>query len=106
MIEFYRENLLLISRVLLSRLTRPNTVEANIIQNHLLDQSSEPYINLERTLGRFVGCFLDCDDSVCFIRPCLVTFCWLSLLLSSFPCTGSRAHSMSTSWWSFLSLSL
>lgn len=66
MIEFYRENLLLISRVLLSRLTRPNTLEANIIQNHLLDQSSEPYINLEKTLGRFVGCFLDCDDSVCF----------------------------------------
>lgn len=66
MIPIYRDNLLLLSRVLLSRLTRPNTVETNIIDEHLREASSEPIIHLERVFGRFVGCFLSSDNSACF----------------------------------------
>lgn len=66
MLPIYRKDLLLLSRILLSRLTRPNTVEINIIQDHLLESGQDRDINIERTFGRFVGCFYWCRDSICF----------------------------------------
>lgn len=65
MAQFCREDLLLLSRVLLSRLTRPNTVEINIIQDHLVEPPLESNINIERIFGRFVGCFSN-SSTVCF----------------------------------------
>lgn len=67
MLPIYRDQLLVLSRVLLSRLTRPNLVEVNIIDNHLKQSLDDLTLNIERTIGRFVGCFyVTPEQSCCF----------------------------------------
>lgn len=67
MLQIHRDQLLVLSRVLLSRLTRPNLVEVNIIEDYLKYDSTELSINIKSTFGRFVGCFyVTTDQSCCF----------------------------------------
>lgn len=64
---FCRQELHLASKVLLSRLTRPKTVEIDILFEHLIDPSSDISVNIERSIGRSIGCFsVTSDDTACF----------------------------------------
>lgn len=48
----------------MSRLTRPNSVDVNIIEDHL-NIADELTINIERICGRFIGCFYVTPDQMC-----------------------------------------
>lgn len=63
MYQIFVEHLIIASKILLSRLTRPATVDTNIVYAHLVD----PSFKLETHHGRFIGCFsLRPDGSPCF----------------------------------------
>lgn len=65
MLQASLNHLLILSKVLLSRLTRPNVVEVNIIDDHLKDDAEGLTINIKSTFGRFVGCFYVTEDEYC-----------------------------------------
>lgn len=71
MYPIYRSDILIISRLLLTRLTRPTTVSIDIIDNHWLCENPSANsirTNIRGSFSRFVGCFdvLPKQD-ICFI---------------------------------------
>lgn len=70
MYQIRRADLLIISRILFTRLARPSSISVDIIDYHLLrDEYStrDVLINITSSFGRFVGCFdLTPSRDLCF----------------------------------------
>lgn len=70
MAKIRRSDLLIISRILFTRLARPATISVDIIDHHLLKNEysmNDVNINIASSFGRFVGCFdLTPSKGLCF----------------------------------------